>query len=495
MHQTNTNVEAGLVAPDVPKDPQNSSLASQCVSQKADSFEKSSRTTSYGLSPCNSLQNSTTQDSDTKNEPMSQNRTDVVTVPRFTAQDSVCDMTATSPLEDQPAKEDLMLETSREYPHAIDLEHLLPSLGSKSPAESSRPLNRVNLESDQILSPDVIVLEPQQSSSDLMIRTGNSVNQSSVPKKSLVKHRNLAFLGDNFTTVSSQPNGQQDSHPVGKVHKKQRTSGRQRERSSQAPPISMNLGDPIENLRIALLADKFRIQHEHDSSIKHHQKTEASLRELVASQGSGLAEWKMKHEDLRNSIIRLTGKAKTNQKYVTGIQKDYERLQQSVTAFKNQNTETLRQKIAEIENEKKILRKEVESTLDVLSRSQKKLQETVVYFYMRLEICGSEKANLAQQLYRQNLLYEEERIKRSDLEKNLVSSVQAMQHELGDVSTLLVRSVNDLQSSPLLNHPEENRHHEIEQCLEILQTLQKIHFLTPKDISKAEAMILFTQKW
>jgi hypothetical protein len=250
----------------------------------------------------------------------------------------------------------------------------------------------------------------------------------------------------------------------------------------------------LENLRAAMMADNFRMQHEHTMTTKQNEERTALLKETVGLQNNTIAEYKQKHQNLDGALTRLTDKAKTNQRYVTGLQRDYEKLQKSVKTFQDQSKKDLRAKIAEIENEKDSLRREFEATTDVLAKSQKNMRKMVEDLYIRLTLSDSKKRDLAENLRKQEAMYQEERRKRDEFEKQLLSGVQNMQRQLGDSSITLVDKLELLQSSVNKVSANDDRHVEIKECLTVLRSLQSTPFLTSKDVQKAEGLLRFVHE-
>jgi chromosome segregation ATPase len=258
--------------------------------------------------------------------------------------------------------------------------------------------------------------------------------------------------------------------------------------------MSLGVERSLENLRVAMLADNFRTQHEHTMTTKHQEENTARLKQMVDLLNNNIAEHQQKNHDLKGALGRLTDKAKTNQRYLTGLQKDYENLQKSVTTSRDQSKKTLQTKIAEIENEKDVLRREFEATTDALAKSQRKMKSVIDDLYIRYVISESKKKDLAEKLIKQEAVCEEERRKRDDVEKQLLSGVQSVQRQLGDSSTALVEKIELLQSS--VNKLAEGDDHdtEIKECLAVARSLQLTPFLNSKDVQKAEGMLRFVHE-
>jgi hypothetical protein len=284
------------------------------------------------------------------------------------------------------------------------------------------------------------------------------------------------------------------SNRVAKPRQKSRAVSGTLSLGVQGPSMSLGVERSLENLRVAMLADNFRTQHEHTMTTKHQEENTARLKQMVDLLNNNIAEHQQKNHDLKGALGRLTDKAKTNQRYLTGLQKDYENLQKSVTTSRDQSKKTLQTKIAEIENEKDVLRRKFEATTDALAKSQRKMKSVIDDLYIRYVISESKKKDLAEKLIKQEAVCEEERRKRDDVEKQLLSGVQSVQRQLGDSSTALVEKIELLQSS--VNKLAEGDDHdtEIKECLAVARSLQLTPFLNSKDVQKAEGMLRFVHE-
>ncbi|KAF2848687.1 hypothetical protein T440DRAFT_556510 [Plenodomus tracheiphilus IPT5] len=250
----------------------------------------------------------------------------------------------------------------------------------------------------------------------------------------------------------------------------------------------------IDALRVSLLAEQFRREHEQSLSTKSYEELVAALNRHIKLQDETIVDLKGKHEQLGSGVTRLTEKAKTNQKYVSGLQKDYEKIQKSVKAFQAQNQKTLREKIAEVEAERDALRKEFESTLDSFDTMKKNMMATIDDLYIRFQISESKRASHAESLRTQTAMLQEERIKRDTLEKSLIASVQIIQQHLAENTSALITKFEALQSQATAATAAEHHDSRINECLVAIRDLQSTPFLTIKDVQKAEGMLRFVHE-
>jgi hypothetical protein len=257
--------------------------------------------------------------------------------------------------------------------------------------------------------------------------------------------------------------------------------------------IAMNSGfeQAMESLAVVYRAEQFRRDQDAATQVKHSDEVKALLQDQVNQYSVTIAEWKDKHDTLQRHLETVRTKATTSQKYISGLRTDHEKLQKTTAALQEEYKEVLQQNTAEIDREKKTLQRELEVTLDTLEKGQRNLKGTVDDLYVRLQISQSRRKDLEENLSKQIALCEEEKSKRSELEKQVLSSVQDIQRQLGDRSTQLIEKLETLQTSVESAVQTNEQDPRIQECVTVLRKLQHIPFLTNKDAFKTEGMLRF----
>ncbi|KAF2026580.1 hypothetical protein EK21DRAFT_115636 [Setomelanomma holmii] len=263
--------------------------------------------------------------------------------------------------------------------------------------------------------------------------------------------------------------------------------------ASRPRPITMHSSFErnLESLVIAYQAEQHRLNQDRTNEAKHFEEVKALLQDQTNQYSIIAAEWKEKFNVLNGSVSTLREKAKTNQKFVTGLQKDYEKLQKSATSTQDECRKVLKHKIAEIENEKEALRHDLELTLDTVTKGQKSMKNTIDDLYFRLFISESKRKEHAESLSQQGKMYEQERNKRLDLEKQLLASVQSVERQVNDRSTAVNEKLDVIQTSIEGVTSAKDNDTSSKECLAALRELQRTPFLTAKDVRKAEGMLRF----
>jgi hypothetical protein len=292
-------------------------------------------------------------------------------------------------------------------------------------------------------------------------------------------------------------NSQNRPYRVEKVQKKRRVS------AGSQQPTSMTLSRScgtlaqddfdkmVEGLREAHHAQKSQKDHDLTTQTKHFEEVKALLHDQLNQCSITIAEWKEKYDTLHHSTEQLRERAKSSQKYVSGLQTDHEKLQRSAVIYREDCKKVLQQKIAEVENEKQSLQRELEATLDSLVKGQRTLKNTVDEVYVRYIISESKRKDLAENLAKQITLYEEEKTRRKDLETKLWPSFQNLHCQLENRSAQLIEKLEGLQSSVDGVACELGQDSRIQKCLRALRKVQDVPLLTTKDVQKAEGMLRF----
>jgi hypothetical protein len=283
------------------------------------------------------------------------------------------------------------------------------------------------------------------------------------------------------------------SHRVAKPRRKLRPSGPV-SRSVQEHAMSLGVDQSLEKLKVAMLAEKYRVQHEITIAATQHETEIIKLQGTITNQIQTIAERDESHSKLRDALTQLIEKAKTNQKFVTGLQQDHENLQKSSTSFQRQNQKALSEKISELENEKKVLYREFCATTDRLATSQRKMKSTLDDVYMRYTMSELKRKHLVEHLYKQGIELKEERRKREDTEKQLLSDVQGIPRQIVSSSDTLAKKMESLQIVFETATSHDKRNDQIKECLDALQTLRSTPALTVQDIERMESTLHLLQE-
>ncbi|KAH7074084.1 hypothetical protein FB567DRAFT_189548 [Paraphoma chrysanthemicola] len=293
------------------------------------------------------------------------------------------------------------------------------------------------------------------------------------------------------------------SHRVSKSQKKRRPGNLSHSTLSAQVPDAIRsrpaiVGDSFEQalhcLRVAHVADQYRLNHDKSTEARHFEEIRAQLQIRLQHESAAVADWKERFHKLATTVSELQEKAKTNQKFVSGLQNDYEKLQKSAISSQKDCKKVLQQKIVELESEKEDLRRQWAITLDTIEKRQKSSKKTIDDLFVNLRVSQLKRGELTKKLDEQVEMLKKEKAKRSDLEKQLLASIQSVDRQLVERSTSIIESLASLQVSIEDSMVADERSSSIEECLTQLRQLRATPFLTSKDVQKAEAMLRFMQK-
>jgi hypothetical protein len=245
----------------------------------------------------------------------------------------------------------------------------------------------------------------------------------------------------------------------------------------------------LVTLSTAHHADQSRKDRDIEMQTEHFKEIKTLLQDQIDQLSATISEWKDKYAALNTVVVDFREKAKTNQKFVSGLQKDHEKLQKSVITIRNECKKALQEKIAELEHEKKSLLRQFDTTLATLEKGQKNLKGTVDELYIDLRISQAKRQDLEENLTKQIAMYEEEKSKRNDLEKQLLPSVQTVQRQLEDRSTQLIISLDTMRKSFDGIAAEKETGASLQECVDTLRKIQARPSLTSKDLERSEGML------
>jgi len=271
--------------------------------------------------------------------------------------------------------------------------------------------------------------------------------------------------------------GQRGSDRVNKSRQKTRVISGPPSYASQGSSVFTVFEQSLQSLKLGMLADSFRIQHEQTTAKNQYEKTIMQLQSSVRVHETNAALWEEKYKDSCKVYSRMAEGAKNNQKFLAGLQNDFEKLQKFVEDFKGQNSEALQGKIAEIEDEKKILRHEFEMTTEKLMSSLQKVRKVAEDLYLKFVVSESKNRDLIESLNKQNLSCKAAEEKRDNLEKQLLSFTKDAQSQLEDRFKTLTSKVMSLHLSAEEATADGRQKLNTEECLDILRGLKATNFL------------------
>ncbi|CAN9087830.1 unnamed protein product [Alternaria alternata] len=391
----------------------------------------------------------------------------------------------------------LMDTTFRDFQDS-STQRQFPTASVQGPSTSPETLNTTEPKQQPLttfhdqarsIGPDKRVAFSAQTSGPYALPNSHEpVEALAVPTQS---HQPSLYADNN--RVAPQP-GINEAHPHGipnrdgplrmtKSRRKLRPSG-PTSYDTQGKAVSPSVEHAMETARVAILANKYRIQHETTTLTQKHKAELAELQCTINNQIQSIADHDRRYQDLKKTLSQLTNTAKTNQRFVTGLQQDFENLQKSATSFHKECGKTLTKKITELEDEKRSLQEDVGTMTDKLAATQRKMRSTLDDLWIRFVVSESKREHLAENLAKQEAALKEERKKRDEFGKQLFSDVQSIPRQVVDSSVALTKKIELLQVTLDNTTTHSSQNDQIKECLEALQPLRLTPVMTMQDIER-----------
>ncbi|CAN9106790.1 unnamed protein product [Alternaria alternata] len=391
----------------------------------------------------------------------------------------------------------LMDTTFRDFQDS-STQRQFPTASVQGPSTSPETLNTTEPKQQPLttfhdqarsIGPDKRVAFSAQTSGPYALPNSHEpVEALAVPTQS---HQPSLYADNN--RVAPQP-GINEAHPHGipnrdgplrmtKSRRKLRPSG-PTSYDTQGKAVSPSVEHAMETARVAILANKYRIQHETTTLTQKHKAELAELQCTINNQIQSIADHDRRYQDLKKTLSQLTSTAKTNQRFVTGLQQDFENLQKSSTSFHKECGKTLTKKITELEDEKRSLQEDVGTMTDKLAATQRKMRSTLDDLWIRFVVSESKREDLAENLAKQEAALKEERKKRDEFGKQLFSDVQSIPRQVVDSTVALTKKIELLQVTLDNTTTHSSQNDQIKECLEALQPLRLTPVMTMQDIER-----------
>ncbi|KAJ4322329.1 hypothetical protein N0V94_002438 [Neodidymelliopsis sp. IMI 364377] len=252
---------------------------------------------------------------------------------------------------------------------------------------------------------------------------------------------------------------------------------------------SSPLDAALESIRTACVLERDQVQDRMATVVNILEKDKAGLQNKVLEQQNKIAGLEVQVKTMKEKFSKLDEKATTHQRYAAGLQKDYEKIQKSMTTSQEQNKQALQDQILTITEEKKTLQMSFNSTIDDLTNNRRKMQKTMEEVWMHYVMSLSDKRDLENRINEHVRMYEYEKSRRIDVEEQLLSSLQDTQRQLSESSGTFIDKASTFYTNLKEREAEERNGCGIKDCLEILQKLDAKPLMTADDVRRAESIL------
>lgn len=260
-------------------------------------------------------------------------------------------------------------------------------------------------------------------------------------------------------------------------------------------PNSTAIDTVLEAVRATYLADLYQIESRMSSTIKELEGKNRQLQETVSQQLDTMTEQRIELSKEKECRARFAETAKSNQKYVAGLQKDHEKLKKSVISYQEQAKQTLQAGLVGLKEEKKSWEGELDGCITAVSKGQKAMRSTMEELNSRCNAAEWREHELQKQLEKQARTYEDEKNRRIRVGEPILPLIRSMQSQLEGSFAILVERFNSLRTDLLESDAsKQNDLSTAKDCLLDLRKLQISPPLTSGDVRRAEAMLRLLHK-
>jgi hypothetical protein len=229
-----------------------------------------------------------------------------------------------------------------------------------------------------------------------------------------------------------------------------------------------------------------------DANAKAQEAAIASLQETIVQQNCFIQNLQAQNENLQGREQTISDSATRLQKYVKGMEGDYSRLKGQTEAHRKICDKLVKDAIHSLEQEKSALKHEFLQTVEVLGTSQRHMRAAMNDCFSQLMLSESKYRSASKQLQKLTADYDEEKKLRSNLEQQILPTVQAIQISVDENQRVILEKASNVQGAMGDNSPEQQeRDTHLRECLEALRSFRSAPILTVNDFRKAEGILQF----
>jgi hypothetical protein len=243
----------------------------------------------------------------------------------------------------------------------------------------------------------------------------------------------------------------------------------------------------LDSLRIIVS----KTYSDHTSGINAHKGRIEALQQVIDLQKATIQALKKTDATARVAMGRQADTVEKLKNYVRGLETDHAKIKANVKSYHDECNKVWKEKVGEVTAEKAELEREFSTMIHAVSQSRQSMKQAMVECCHRLELSEHKRITLVQDLKMQHALLEAEKKKSTDLEQQILSSLQAIHGHFENSIGIMIEKLGSIQNSVEDTSADDKRDACLNECLDALKELQAIPFLTAKDAQKAEGMIRF----
>ncbi|KAF2202821.1 hypothetical protein GQ43DRAFT_297989 [Delitschia confertaspora ATCC 74209] len=238
--------------------------------------------------------------------------------------------------------------------------------------------------------------------------------------------------------------------------------------------------------------------HESSRIEKKRASEEAAAKAVITaladanhSLHESLEEKKASEMNLRQVQKHQSAKVKELQKYLQGLGNDYHKMNKERKTELATYKGVVEKEFSRMRKENSALEDDFHKTIAFVEERHRRMKSVMDDAYMKLRISELEREVLMEELKRRDRFLEDEKKKRVDLEQQVRTSFQGVQRRLEESNRDLFEKLSTIQTSVEVSAANRSQDVCLKKCIEELQGLRSIPFLTLKDVKKAETMLRY----
>ncbi len=247
--------------------------------------------------------------------------------------------------------------------------------------------------------------------------------------------------------------------------------------ASRMSPLDLSLS----NLRSLFLADQCTLQDQVTSMANVLQEEKVKFQNRILEQDRTIAELRLKLRHLSETVM-------SKQKYVAGLQNDHETMK-TLTKTLHEKTKAVQEQIVKFAREKEMMQQDLNTVLTLSSRTQKAMLKTMQLIQLHYLKALCRENGLKVRLDERALLYDDEKKRRIELERQLLGSVNNIQYQLNTGSKSLFHRLDSLKAIQESRAADHDNDGDVQACLQILRKLNSLPLMTSCDVQKVERLL------
>ncbi|KAF2279730.1 uncharacterized protein EI97DRAFT_185730 [Westerdykella ornata] len=244
----------------------------------------------------------------------------------------------------------------------------------------------------------------------------------------------------------------------------------------------------IDSLRVSYYAESVRLEHRYGVEAKFREEKIAELQDRLKECRNRIQVLEQNEIDRRVVIKNEQEKVVRLHNYVNGLFRDHTKFKETTRAHQ-ENWSGLREKIAELEQEKVTLERDFGDTITVLERSRKVTSHLLNDVYTKLKVSEIERIRLLDMLRVQNAVMEQERGRCAELEQQLKSLFQSVESRLANDYCSLLERVGKIQDTLEDRSAGDERAVYLKEVTECLHQFKNTPLPSKSDMEGTERML------